>query len=308
MYANDSTQRFDWTQPALQVFQGRHNESCQTSESQALFRPRQYLTKVSIFHYTDPAPTPPPPPLFSPTLFRKRNIRPPPSAREKPSPGAICSPFNARLVRIIDRFYFISTAGNCANLWEILIILATRGLSCLLFRKKNRRIIHLLGGNIYSIPRHDRVSRRVSNRGKCPLNFLFDTCSCFRLTGKRRSTEVTIRPGLRGKVIVKSPMRGWSGESARSVRKGGGGGGGVVDKRTEDGERRNDSEAGIFRNYAKRELERFQLKFCARTQYRLPAPFPPLGDRDYESNRVMETRPEIARGAHSTWPPTNCVR
>ena len=76
VYANDSID----TQPGLPVFQGRHNESCRTSESQALFRPRKYLTKVSIFHYTGP--TDRPPPCFHRRYFVNEISGPPPAPRE----------------------------------------------------------------------------------------------------------------------------------------------------------------------------------------------------------------------------------
>lgn len=86
----------------------RHNESCQTSESQALFRPRQYLTKVSIFHYTDttrplfnPYPSPPPP-----LLFRERGQA---MARNLPERFALLLTRPPTGSRIIDPFYFIST-------------------------------------------------------------------------------------------------------------------------------------------------------------------------------------------------------
>lgn len=99
----------DWMHPAPDFSRDeRHNESCQTSESQALFRPRQYLTKVSIFHYTDATrplfnlPLSPSSPVISwtgtshgekslPERFALLLTRPPTGSR------------------IIDPFYFIST-------------------------------------------------------------------------------------------------------------------------------------------------------------------------------------------------------
>lgn len=79
----------------------RHNESCQTSESQALFRPRQYLTKVSIFHYTDATR-----PLFNPLLFREWGQA---MARNLPKRFALLLTRLPTESRIIDPFYFIST-------------------------------------------------------------------------------------------------------------------------------------------------------------------------------------------------------